>query len=361
MQAKERTWHTGYTCGPAGVDVTGNYPEDGAWLSAILHPWCKLTKPSQGRVSVHMTRSDAQAHDLEQQVHRAGTPVACFALDTRTVVLPSWQNGDSLWITDPEAGCFYGISDTSVHLIARAHSPQARLGLLRLVRELLTGGVLGAGKVIDLHAAAFTRNGKGVLLAGAKGAGKTSLLCHALFSGGAALLANDRVFVDLADKRPIMRGIPTMVAIRPGTLDVFSVLRLSPSDAHSLASAGPPSSPKLHLTPAEFARRLAAPCVSQAVLQAIVLPEISATLETWALERLSRDVAQARLESYRYGAAVGRTKATLFGAWLGGSTPSPHAPVTHLAQKVPVYRCTLGSGIYRTSALSLLHALGLDD
>jgi len=369
LYLSKKGWCIGYAHGSTIVDVAGNNFHDGVWLTELFCPWCKTTDHGKGDVCVRISRSDKAANDLDRTFGLTRSEmlrVPCFTLDTQTVILPGWKDADRLWLADTEAHCFYGITyhAKSIDLVAGTNQPQARLGLLRLIRELIAGVVLSTKKVVDMHAAAFSVNGKGVLLAGSKGAGKTSLLCHVMGSTSAALLSNDRVFVHFEDTIPILRGVPTMVSIRPKTLDVFPILRTPCGSVRSAHKAKSSSPPGLHLTPAEFAGRLSSGRVSSAVLHAIVLPEISDSLDTWSLELLSHSAAETLLESCLYGAANVRTETTVFGTFLreGGTTGLlPPKQVAHFLPNIPVYRCKLGPSAYRESALPLLHALGIQE
>ena len=71
------------------------------------------------------------------------------------------------------------------------------------------------------------RPSAGFLIAGASGAGKTSLLIHVLSAGNTDYLSNDRVLVSLGACPPQFRGMPTITALRSTTLDLFPQLKRS--------------------------------------------------------------------------------------------------------------------------------------
>jgi hypothetical protein len=352
-------------------------------LAEFLHPWCDPTDPGQAPVRIRMIRSNRMAQALERKwTTRQGRPprpsaVPCVRLDTQTIAFPVLSEQDVLQLVDPVTGCYFIVDGACVDVVATSGETRAQLGLLGLVREAITGCVSARRPIVDLHAAAFAFDDKAVLIAGPKGAGKTSLLCHAITSAGAALLANDRVFLSVDEPRPIACGIPTVVSIRQGTIDAFpqllaradefpAVSHIDPSARRTLHGAAPipPSAPaNLLLSPARFAGRLGAARVRRAALWAIVLPELSGDLAGWELERLPGETALARLDSCLYGVAAHRDEPTLFGG-LAGHRASGLPPVgerlERLASAVPVYRCRLGRDVYGRSAAPLLRALGLE-
>ena len=101
---------------------------------------------------------------------------------------------------------------------------------MRVVRELLVAGAKAADRLLDLHAAAFATSVGAVLLVGPKQAGKTTLLTHFLRCQQVSLIANDRVLVDVEPVPPIAFGVPTLVSVRKGTLELFPDLRRTPNE-----------------------------------------------------------------------------------------------------------------------------------
>lgn len=233
-----------------------------------------------------------------------------------------------------------------------------------------------AAPIVDLHAAAFTSGNRAVVIAGAKGAGKTSLLCHAIVSAGAALVSNDRTFVDVGQTPPAAEGIPTVVSVRGDTLRAFPQLG-------SRAEANPPLTPivvparpgqtaaperrpdrALLLSPARFARRLGAEQVARAPLSAILLPEVSAGLRGWQLVRLEPGPAATALEACLYGAPAARKTPTLF-AGLARTAATPSVPIgarlARLVAAVPVFVCRIGPDAYDMPIGPLLDALDTEE
>lgn len=376
-------WRVGLRCGPAAIDAGGDEPDDGAWLAAFLGPWCDTMDPERASLRVRLLRSDGLMERLERgMAGQATAPVPCFGLDSRTIALPGWSEGGRLWLYDDKAESFLGIEGRSVDIVSRAGGRAVWLALGRVVRELIAGGVRAAEPVVDLHAASFSVAGKAVLLAGPKKAGKTSLLCHALLSGGAALLGNDRAFVQVDGAGPVVRGVPTVVSIRSGTRMFFPQLQRhrrprgdsldsdTDSGTGTDSGAGPAD---LRLIPAEFTGWVGCAHVREAPLHAIVMPERHAALDGWALERLSGEEALARLDPCRYGAACAHGAPTVLAALasavaVGGGAVrrgpaaggAPQSLLRWLAADFPVYRFRIGPSLYGEPASRWLRALGLE-
>src|SRR5262249_6982123 len=97
-----------------------------------------------------------------------------------------------------------------------------RSALFSVVRELATNHAQRAGDLL-LHASAFTIGRRGVVIAGPKKAGKTTMLVHALHRAAPEYVSNDRVLIT-AEASPRAVGVPTVVRLRRGTLDLFPVL-----------------------------------------------------------------------------------------------------------------------------------------
>ena len=80
----------------------------------------------------------------------------------------------------------------------------------RLIQHELDHGALLA------HAAGVSLDGKGLALAGFAGMGKSTLALH-LMSRGLNFVSNDRLLVREAVGKPLMRGVPKLPRINPGT------------------------------------------------------------------------------------------------------------------------------------------------
>jgi len=363
-----------YRFGAVVVDVETGDAASGAWLSEFLQPWAEEMPGGRGRVLVRMTAS-APACDALDRARAAASlrQVPCFALDSRIVTLPGWDDDRGLVVADAEFECYYRVTPDEIEVAARPENRRARIGLMRVVREMLAAPALAGGGLADVHAAAFAMAGKAVLLAGAKGCGKTTMLIHALTSGAADFVANDRVFIDGRGDAADVVGVPTVVSIRPETLQLFPQLGNNgawlpvSARAGELATSGAAGDGAdgaggvVRLSPAQFAFQLGAGIVRGASLAAVVFPEIAAATDARSFERMSPAEGADRLRACLYGASAPRRAPTVFaGAAVSTAGPADMAvTVERLAARVPCVRGRVGLETYQGSPAAWLQAPGL--
>lgn len=364
----EDAWRRGYIFNEAGLDVSGNDFADLHWIEELLHPWCDSVSPGCASMSIRLTRSNMLTRILSEkwEKHRDQntyfTDLPCVRLDQQTVTLEGWREDNKLVLVDSLAGCFFMVDGSNAELVVPVSSKHARIILLSTIREMIIGRLSGLHALVDLHAAGFCIGGQGVLLAGPRKAGKTTLLCHAISSAGAELLANDRILVDLNKDYPIAYGVPTMASIRKGTLDLFPQLQAPEEILRSSADEGQNGSSELRLPPSKFASRLGARHLQKAQLRAILLPEIISGPEGIVLKPLAAEEALLRLKSYRYGVPEHREVPTLFGSLMsGGRKPvSIEEGMAHLVSEVPIYQCQMGVNAYDSPMAPVLKVLGIE-
>jgi len=107
-----------------------------------------------------------------------------------------------------------------VTIVSRAAEPLAR-ATARSAREMIRADLLRDGWTL-LHASAVVRDGRALLAFGDKGAGKTTTALL-LASRGAALLANDRVFIKpIGDDLHVLPW-PSAAAVGLGLLDALGL------------------------------------------------------------------------------------------------------------------------------------------
>ena len=364
---------TAYRCGAACVAVETEDRDASRWLAEFVTPWFEPCPTLSSARNVRFTASRTVFESIDRRYAAAATrPFPCFGLDRDVVLLAGWTEAGTTVVADTELGSFYRVSATCIEVIARPESLRARIGLMRVVRELLVAGRQAADRLLDLHAAAFATPVGAVLLAGPKQAGKTTLLTHFLRSGRVSLIANDRVLVDVEPASPIAFGVPALVSIRVGTLALFPELRRAPNERpavlHSEESTGltifEPSNAGPHrdfgLSPAQLAQRCGSGTTRCAPIAAIVFPEVDAASGDWSLEPLANDAGSMRLLDSRYGIRAPRRSRTIFEDIV--SRREPHrdntpTQVARLSMAVPLFRCRLGFGAYRNGAHDLLQVL----
>ena len=362
----------GYRRGSVVVDVETADADTNRWLAEFLSPWVDVVPYGVGSAAVCLAFSAPTYDALERRRSEPAHPkVACFALDGHTVELPAWRDAEDLVIADVDGGCFYRVRDRSVDIVARPGHRRHRIGLMRVVREILVAPECSRDSVVDLHAAAFAARRGAVVIAGAKRAGKTTLLAHALSSGGVSLVANDRVLVDVSSHQPEVVGIPTFVSIRADTLRLFPALRRSAAERPAILHAGelrvdgvclPADDLARHgftLSPAQFAERLGAVHTRRARLAAIVFPEICAAVDSWRLESLHGAERVELLGQSLYGARVAGERQTVFGGLARATSRAANQATTaeRFLAHVPFLRCRLGPEAYHAGGAAWLRSL----
>lgn len=367
------TNRTAYRCGAARIAVETGDRDASRWLAEFVTPWFEPCPALACSRDVRFRASQIEFESIERQYAVAATrPIPCFGLDSDVVQLAGWTEAGTTVVADPELGSFYRVSASGVEVIARPGFPRARIGLMRVVRELLVSGAKAADRLLDLHAAAFTTSAGAVLLVGPKQAGKTTLLTHFLRSQRTSLIANDRVLVDVEPVLPIAFGVPTLVSVRVGTLELFPDLRRTANERPALFHSEEKREPTLFdaadtypsrgfsLSPAQLAQRCGSGTTDCAPIAAIVFPEMDTASGDWLLEPLASDVGANQLLESRYGIRAMQQPRTIFSDLLDRREPQGDDMVTQvarLAAAAPLFRCRLGPGAYRNAAHDLLQAL----
>jgi hypothetical protein len=343
------------------------------WLAEFVTPWFQPCSAISSGHRVRFTASRIEFESVDRQFNAATTrPFPCFGLDRHVVELAGWREAGTTVVADPELESFYRLSATGIDVIARPGFLRARIGLMRVVRELLVAGATTAYQLLDLHAAAFATSAGAVLLVGPRKAGKTTLLTHFLQCGRASLVANDRVLVDIEPVSPIAFGVPTLVSIRAGTLDLFPDLRRVPNERPAIFHSGESQASRnfdasytgtsrdFGLSPAQLAQRCGSGTTGSAPIVAIVFPMIDRASDGWSLEPLAVDVGSNQLLDSRYGIRATQRPLTIFANAAGWREPHVDdvaAQVTRVSAAVPILRCRLGPDAYCSGAGALLQAL----
>ncbi len=349
------------------VRVESMNQQDLAWLEEFLVPPFELVDGVAGDCAVSC-EIDAERHAalLGEGMERDGTTLACFALEQRLVHLPVWTSlGAGRLVYDEELNVFYSRTAGAPHvqLLTPPGNPAARIGLMRAVREFaINHAWRSAGLVV--HAAAFAMGDDGFVLAGPKGAGKTSLLTHILRHGEARFLSGDRVQLALADGSPIVRGLPTLVSVRAEMLAMFPELRdrlaarayqheLRLDEAPRISAAGARwASGGRSLSPAQFCDLLGVTRTVQARLAAVLFPRVTRARGGIGLEPLSADQGAARLVHTLFPRTVSAQAPGLFDLDIDhrGSEGSLGQLCRALASQVPCFECRLGLDAYKDPA-----------
>jgi hypothetical protein len=284
----------------------------------------------------------------------------CFAHDQRVLSLPAWSCAGETVVRDADRACFLRLRRGRVEIVGLPESRRWRFTLLWVFQELAAMRL--RREHLDLHAASVAADGRGIVIAGAKGAGKTTLSFYLMQGGGNAMIANDRTFVG-GPPNCVVRGMPTAVKILAPTLARHPQLceGLPPvarpylySEAEllsALPSKEPVGSVDTILTPGQVAARLGANRWCDARLRVVLFPEICAEVATWSFERLATDDTTAALEGNLYGAIHATRPETLFEALGDGHSPMPDGLASRVAVDVPAFRLRLGPDAYADDSL----------
>lgn len=335
------------------------------WLEGFLLPSFDVTRPIQaGSDADYEIRYvvDSQRYaTLRRDIAEGSTSsLPCFALDTQAVCLPAVQDEHRTMLLDEPHGCVLLVGRESIEIVSDPAAQRRRLPLLRTVREIAAEAWRRHGGRLHLHAAALKIGGAVVLLAGAKNAGKTTLLVSALDTPAACLVANDRVAVGSDGGRCTVRGLPTLVSIRSGTLARFPAL-LDDVPAHfypwSLNDAEWRAAQRssdfhakqdhLRLSPGRFAAQLGSDLVAGGRLGAILVCSLDPEVANREVTRLPPHAARAVLETCLYGRGSRGEEPTVIETFVRGTAPDDTMQsLAALASLVPVFECRLGPGAY---------------
>jgi hypothetical protein len=291
--------------------------------------------------------------------------MAGFALESSLISLPVWDTaGPGLVLFDEECQVFYGVDDTKtqVWIVSAAQNLAARVALMRVVREFAMNYVQRTECLI-IHGAAFVAGEQGVIVAGPKKAGKTTLLTHALQNSSVTFAANDRVLVHFAGTEPLWRGIPTIVTLRQQTVQIFSRLerRLRARPYHHQLSLlevanglhihpRPEGASLWTLSPAQYCELLHVQPATHGKVRCLVFPRVTAASGSMQLVRLSAPVAAARLSQALFRHSSTARPSTLFACQDEDRYPSPidyEGLCLQLTTRVRCFDCHLGLQAYQ--------------
>jgi hypothetical protein len=249
-------------------------------------------------------------------------------------------------------------------------APRTRSSVMRVVRELATAQALADGSRVQLHAAALEHDGRLVVLAGPKEAGKTTLTIRLASIAGLAIAGNDRILLSPPGERGgawRVRPVPTIVSVRAGTRERlaghFDDLPAIPSPAHLTAReldarpgehAPADTTERVRLSPAQFARAAGVRLCGEAPFAQVLLISVDSTLDGYDLATCAREKARAHLDTVRYGSRTDGSPRTIFEKWLGVTRPpdADRACLDELADAVPISTLRVGPRVLDDDALA---------
>jgi hypothetical protein len=350
------------------------------WLEEFLDPQFEINQGFSHDCKVVLTADTQQYEDmLEKGAQPDGKQIDCFALESGVVRLPLWASGgNDPIIFDERFGAFYAVNQgiAEIRILTANSDNRARTSLMRVVRELAMNHSRRTGSLI-IHGSGFVVEGRGVLIAGPKRAGKTTLLIHVLRQGTSQYLSNDRVVVSFERERPTLRGMPTIVALREGTLEMFphlyyrllvGSLRYLDSRSETTQSSPPHIRPgkdrRFNLSPWQLCELLQVGSRAQGEAQALLFPRVTGEAGTVELEQLSPEAAAVRLSKSLFGAGPALLVSTVFA--LSGNDVRPaqatlESLCLRLTSQARCYECRLGEEAFQSEdsvAMFLRHVMG---
>jgi hypothetical protein len=348
--------------------------EDISWMEEFLVPWFDTT----GRVPDVEVRLIYDPM-LFQRLHASGctdSSAETFMMDNSTIDFPVWNGiSDQLTLYDEKHRLFYLVSDRHIELILGDRKANARLCVMRVVRELAMGAAQLAGGRF-LHAAAFAVDGNAAIIAGPRQSGKTSLLSYALANSQARFLSNDRLLMKMQAQAIGLRGMPTIVSLREGTVDLFPGMRqsivergyISKATLRECKESGElnsfPAKPGRHgLSPHQFCKLLDCKPAKEASGAVLLFPRRTGGAGNLQLRRLEPEETRDRLKDCFFGFISPDRHSEVFTripkALERQSAPDDPSFCAALADSVAAYDCELGNQAFigDTGAKQLLQLL----
>ena len=335
------------------------------WLEEFLTPAFDVVADVAADVRVTVVEDTARFESLRDAGPSPdGREIEVFALDRQAIRLPHWrQAGPGTTVFDDRFGAFYEATPDRRHItiLARAGEIAPRTSMMRIVRETVMNHTYRRGNLF-LHAAGCAVDGRGVVVAGPSKAGKTTLLLQLLRQPGARYLANDRIRVRMAPAAPELRGMPTIVTLRQGTVGMFPELaaRLATRPYHhrlriaEVAVLPPEPAPswrdgRIGVSPAQFCDAAGVSAIAEAPATALLFPRITGEPGDTIVRPLPPSVAAAQLAGALFGVRSWKKTSDLFSLPDDDAAPSRDALMalcSQFAEVVPCFECRLGNEAY---------------
>ena len=346
-------------------------PRHIAWLREFLVPDFATGTGGEADCAVRVVEDDDRFRAALGAGPAPDAPLLdCFALDSSVVRLPILDaDGAATSVFDAQFDAVYEIDSPAsrVTIVTPKGNARVRASLLRVVREFAMNHLHGRG--LFLHAAAVAAGGAGLAIAGRKAAGKTTMLTYLLSHGAGDYVSNDRVLVTERAGQQVFRNMPTVISVRPGTLDhcpsfrerfersgfTSYLLTLDEAREHEGRLVPRNQFGNYFLSPAQYRRLLDAPQRTACAARALVFPVVVDGVETFEIGELSEADVLARLPESFLGAGGWRKGTDAFA--IPGGRPAPDeadlaARAARLAASVRAVECRLGPHAYRDASLA---------
>ena len=344
------------------------------WLEEFLRPAFPRVTPRDVDLRFRLRTDDEEYQACADGFSSQHETLDCFQMDGGFERLAVDRPAPGVRLLfDARQRAAYRLDEARacVDCLTPTDSPQRRKAFLRIVREFAVARCWSRRRVL-VHAAACAVEGRAMLIAGPKQAGKTTLLLHCLRVPGAEILTNDRALLDLEGDALRASGIPTYVSIRPGTLQLIpaleAVLRERNYDSRLALGEAPHGEPRpfqpnqnVYLTPAQLAGATARPLRDAAELGAILFPRKTAGHGIELIPMTGRSAAERLGESLFGGPSRGRASAAVLPDGEPLSEPAIAAICREVVDRAPCFECQVGAGSFaspETASALLERAVG---
>lgn len=345
------------------IEVQSAAPSHLHWLEEFLSPHFEPSAGSEPAWLVEVIEDDHGWKAMRATGSTAVGEIDCFALDSSVVRLPLWrQERTAATVFDEDYQVFYAVERESrrVTILSPDSNPSLRTPLMRVIRELAMNHCHQLGGLF-LHASCVDVDGQGVVVTGRKAAGKTTLLMHLLGDRRSRYIANDRLLIP-AGPRPLAFGLPSVVTIRPRTLELFPRIaerlqqrgyrqQLTIGEARVLQQPPRPwGDGRYGMTPAQLCDLLGTTPCRATRPAAILFPHVTEQPGTISLLPLTSEAAGERLIPSLLGAGTWKKHSDFF-TLSERSSPGPDEATLisrchSLAAEVPAFECVLGWQAY---------------
>lgn len=344
------------------IGVLAEKETDIQWLKEFLLPWFDMSGDDVPDVRVRVTCDPARYEQL-MACGRGDGSINALMLDTSIIAFPLWNApGKQLAFYDEDREIFYRVTDNYIELILRDRNADIRTRLMRVLRELAMGVAQMQGGRF-LHASAFVVEGSAAIITGPRQAGKTSLLSYILSNSEAKFLTNDRLLVHQCGQSVRLRGMPTIVSVREGTMNLFPEFRQSIIDHRFTSDVTLLEARQLEthlprrvkqgshgLSPRQFCTILDCQPTRDARGGVLIFPRQTGRAGGLRLRRLEPGEARIQLEQCLFG-HIGPDRLseafTILPHRLDRkAAPGDAALQAGLARALPSYDCELGNDAY---------------
>jgi hypothetical protein len=324
-----------------------NWPADFAYLREFMSPSIEVEeaeRAEQGEPVLKVELDPGKYEWLRSQPRDTPIELVCYVLDQRSLTAPSYGSDEGQVVIDDWHQVAYLLNGRPEITVVGTGGLGLRRCLMRAVREMIQAAL--TSRSLMLHASAVRWGELGVVVAGPKLRGKTSLLVYLLHQG-AHYIANDRVVVE-ADTLEC-RGLPTLNKLRKSSIQLFPGFRerLERCGYHSHytleeALVSPqPAARDPEVSPAQLCALTGARMIKGTGLHVVILPTPDQGLSGFQLRPLSRQEAIARLAEVRFGARHPGRVSQLFGEQAPSSCVADDI-WRDCVERVPIVECRMG-------------------